>query len=91
MDGASNIRVFGSMARGEATNTSDLDLLIDLEPKRSLFDLIDLKQELEDLLNCQVDLAEPHSLHQLIRDRVLQEGEHPTFALSRNTQANFAI
>ena len=71
--GASNIRIFGSVAREEATNTSDLDLLIDLEPKRSLFDLITLKQELEDLLNCEVDLAEPHSLHQLIRDRVLQE------------------
>ena len=71
--GASNIRIFGSVAREEATNTSDLDLLIDLEPKRSLFDLITLKQELEDLLHCQVDLAEPHSLHQLIRDRVLQE------------------
>ena len=71
--GASNIRVFGSVARGEATNTSDIDLLIDLEPERSLFSLIVLKQELEKVLNCQVDLAEPHSLHQLIRDRVLQE------------------
>lgn len=70
---ASNIRVFGSVARGEATNTSDIDLLIDLEPERSLFSLIVLKQELEQVLNCQVDLAEPHSLHQLIRDRVLQE------------------
>ena len=71
--GASNIRVFGSVARGEATNTSDLDLLIDLEPERSLFSLIALKQELEEILNRQVDLVEPHSLHQLIRDRVLQE------------------
>lgn len=71
--GASNIRVFGSVARGEATNTSDIDLLIDLEPERSLFSLIALKQELEGILNCQVDLAEPNSLHQLIRDRVLKE------------------
>ncbi len=71
--GASNIRVFGSVARKEATNTSDIDLLIDLEPERSLFSLIALKQELEQVLNCQVDLAEPHSLHHLIRDRVLQE------------------
>ena len=71
--GASNIRVFGSVARGKATNTSDLDLLIDLDPEQSLFSLIALKQELEEILNCQVDLAEPHSLHQLIRDRVLQE------------------
>ena len=71
--GASNIRVFGSVARGEATNTSDLDLLIDLEPERSLFSLIALKQELEEVLDLQTDLAEPHSLHQLIRDRVLQE------------------
>lgn len=69
--GASNIRVFGSVARGEATNTSDLDLLIDLEPEQSLFNLIALKQELEEALGCQVDLAEPHSLHQLVRERVL--------------------
>ena len=71
--GASNIRIFGSVARGEAINTSDLDLLIDLEPERSLFSLIALKQELEEVLDLQIDLAEPHSLHQLVRDRVLQE------------------
>ena len=45
---------------------------IDLEPERSLFSLIALKQELEEVFNLQIDLAEP-PLHQLIRDRVLQE------------------
>ncbi|MGF1520981.1 MAG: nucleotidyltransferase family protein [Leptolyngbyaceae cyanobacterium] len=71
--GASNIRVFGSVARGEATEASDIDLLVDLEPHRSLLDHIGLMQDLEDLLACEVDVATPASLHERIRDRVLQD------------------
>ena len=55
--GASNLRVFGSVARGEA-EARDLDLLIDLEAGRSLLDLAGLHAELEDLLGCDVDVAE---------------------------------
>ncbi len=48
--GARNVRLFGSVARGETTATSDLDLLIEMEPGRSLLDIVAIKQDLEDLL-----------------------------------------
>ena len=71
--GASNVRVFGSVARGEAQADSDVDFLIDLEPGRSLLDHIGLKQDLEDLLGRSVDVAESVTLHDLIRYRVLRD------------------
>ena len=71
--GARNLRIFGSVMRGEEGKGSDLDLLIDLEPGRSLLDLVALKQELEALLGIPVDIAEPESLHWYIRDRVMAE------------------
>lgn len=71
--GASNLRVFGSVARGEADALSDLDLLVDLEPGRSLFDLGGLAMELQELLGCQIDVVTEQGLKQRIRDRVLQE------------------
>ena len=71
--GASNIRVFGSYARGEATPNSDLDLLMDLKQGISLLDRIALKQELEDLLGVKVDIAKPENLHEIIREKVLEE------------------
>jgi len=71
--GAHNLRVFGSVARGEARPDSDLDLLIELDPGRTLLDQVALGQDLEDLLGCKVDLVEPAGLHWYIRDRVLQE------------------
>ena len=69
--GVHNVRIFGSVARGEVG--SDLDLLIDLEPDRSLLDTVALKSELEALLGIPVDVAEPVSLHWFIRDRVTAE------------------
>lgn len=54
--GASRVRVFGSVARGEALEGSDLDLLVGLEPGRSLLDHVALKQDLEELLGCRVDV-----------------------------------
>lgn len=71
--GASNVRVFGSVARGEAHVDSDVDFLIDLEPGRSLLDHIGFKQELEDLLGRSVDVATPKMLHECIKDKVLQD------------------
>jgi len=71
--GAYNVRVFGSVARGEARPDSDVDFLVELEPKRSLFDYIALMQDLEELLNRKVDVAEPDNLHELIREKVLNE------------------
>jgi predicted nucleotidyltransferase len=72
-NGASNVRIFGSVARGEAKSDSDIDFLVHLEPGRSLMDLSRLWLELEDLLGCKVDVVPDDSLHWYIRDRVLNE------------------
>jgi predicted nucleotidyltransferase len=71
--GASNLRVYGSIAKGNEHSGSDLDLLVDLSPDQSLLDLISLRQELEDLLGCSVDVSEADSLHPLIRSEILQQ------------------
>ena len=71
--GATNVRVFGSTVRGEAGPESDLDVLVDLEPGRSLFDLGGLLVDLQDLLQCRVDLTTEAGLHWYIRDRVVEE------------------
>ena len=71
--GAHNVRVFGSVARGEATENSDLDLLVEFEPDRTLLDHSHLVLDLEDALGCKVDVVTPQSLHWYIRDRVLIE------------------
>jgi predicted nucleotidyltransferase len=71
--GAYNLRIFGSVARGEATADSDVDFLVEFEPHRSLFDYIALSQDLAALLGHKVDIAEPDHLHDLIREKVLSE------------------
>ena len=71
--GARNVRVFGSLARGEARPDSDVDILITLEPERSLLDLIGLQQDLEDLLGCKVDVVMEASVSPYIRPQVLQD------------------
>jgi predicted nucleotidyltransferase len=71
--GATNIRVFGSIARGDAGPTSDVDLLVDLEPGRSLFDLGGLLMDLAELLGADVDVVTEASLKPRVRDRVLSE------------------
>ncbi|MGB3650115.1 MAG: nucleotidyltransferase family protein [Rivularia sp. (in: cyanobacteria)] len=70
--GAYNVR-FGSVARGEARVDSDVDFLIELESGRNLLDRIALKQDLEELLQREVDVAKPNNLHELIKDKVLKE------------------
>jgi len=71
--GARDIRVYGSVAKGQATENSDLDLLVEWEPDRSLLDVIALKQDLEDLLGVTVDIGSERGLHWFIRDEVLRE------------------
>ena len=73
LHGARNLRVFGSVARGEAGPGSDLDLLVDLEPGRSLFDLGGLLMDLQELLGCRVDVVTESGLRERIRERVLRE------------------
>jgi hypothetical protein len=65
--------LFGSVARGEATETSDLDLLIEMEPKRSLLDIIAIKQDLEELLGCKVNVVTEAAISPSFREQVLSE------------------
>jgi len=71
--GARNVRVFGSIARGESKRNSDLDVLVELEPGRSLLDIIAIKQDLEDLLNIKVDVVTEAAVSPYIRDEVLRQ------------------
>ena len=71
--GAREVRVFGSMARGEADEESDIDFLVELETGRSLMDLGGLQMELESLLGRRVDVVTARGLKARIRDRVLRE------------------
>ncbi len=71
--GARNLRVFGSVGRGDAGPESDLDILVDLEDGRSLFDMGGLLMDLQDLLGCKVDVVTERGLRDRIRARVLRE------------------
>ena len=71
--GAQNPRVFGSVAKGEATPESDIDLLVKMEEGRSLLDLSALVLELQDLLGVRVDIVSEDGLYWLLRRRILKE------------------
>ena len=71
--GAYNVRVFGSVARGEAGEGSDIDLLVDLEPGRSGLDRAGLILDLEELLERRVDVVTEGGLYWLLRRRILKE------------------
>ena len=67
--------LFGSIVRGEATEESDIDLLIEFEGRKSLLDLAGLKLDLQELLRRRVDVLTYKSLHPLLRERILSEQE----------------
>jgi hypothetical protein len=71
--GARNVRVFGSLARGEADEQSDIDFLVEMEPGRSLLDLGGLQAELEALFGCTVDVVTEKGLKARIRNQVLAQ------------------
>ena len=71
--GAQRIRVFGSMARGQAKATSDVDFLVEMQSGKSAFALGGLLMDLQDLLGRRVDVVTPKALHPAIRDEVLKE------------------
>lgn len=71
--GISRVRVFGSVARGEAGAVSDLDLLVDTAPERSLFDLIAFWQDVEELLGLHVHVVTDGGVSPYLRDRIYAE------------------
>lgn len=71
--GVLDIRVFGSVARGDADSDSDVDLLVELEPGRSLFDLGGLLMDLRDFVGGPVDVVTPAALQERVRTRVMHE------------------
>ena len=71
--GATNIRLFGSVARGQADATSDVDFLVEMEQGRSLLDMGALLMDLSDLLGRPVDVVTVNGLRERVRPRVLAE------------------
>ncbi len=73
--GATRLRVFGSIIRGEETQNSDVDFLVTFEPNRSLLDLIGFKQDVQELLGREVDVVSEGGLSPYLRDKVLREAQ----------------
>ena len=73
--GVKKAALFGSIVRGEATEESDIDLLIEFEGRKSLLDLAGLQLDLQELLRRRVDVLTYKSLHPLLKDRILSEQE----------------
>lgn len=71
--GSRNVRIFGSVVRGQADAESDIDILVDLEPGRTLFDLGGIWWELNELLPAKVDVVTEKGLKRRIKERVLRE------------------
>lgn len=71
--GARNVRIFGSVARGDADEQSDIDLIVEFEPGRSLFDHAALWLELQELVGRKVDVVSDRGIKPRIRERALRE------------------
>lgn len=71
--GILSIKVFGSFARGENNIDSDIDLLVELEPKRSLLDMIAMKHELEDLMKRKVDVVTANGISPYLVKQIMEE------------------
>jgi len=73
-----DLYIFGSFARNEVREMSDIDILVDFEPdaRIGIFEFIRLKRDLSDLLHCEVDLATRDSLHKALRKDILNEAVH---------------
>jgi len=73
--GIMNVRIFGSVARHEETPHSDIDLLVDLEPGRSLLDLGGALIKLQELLGRKIDIVTEHGLHWYLKDKIIKEAQ----------------
>lgn len=74
--GARSISLFGSTARNEGTDQSDVDILVNFDSKKGLFLFVALKTYLEKLLNCEVDLVTKRALHPTLKKRILGEAKN---------------
>jgi len=72
-NGGRKVRIFGSLARGEGLTDSDVDILIELDPGRSLLDILAIKQDLEDLLHRNVDVLTESAVSPYIKDDIMSE------------------
>lgn len=70
---AENIRVFGSVARGDSNEKSDIDLLVNFLPGASLFDQVAIMDEIEELFHCKVDVISERSINPIISSKILKE------------------
>lgn len=73
--GVKNIRVFGSVARGNPTVASDVDFLVEMEPHHGLFDLSGFRLDMEDLLGCRVDVATPGAIDPRMKERIYADAQ----------------
>lgn len=73
--GGHHIAIFGSIARNEAIEESDVDILVDFDSKKGLFGFADLKLYLEEILGCRVDLVTKRALHPALKTRILSESK----------------
>ena len=74
--GARTLSLFGSVARNQASAKSDIDILVDFDAKRGLFGFMSLKNYLEELLHCDVDLVTKNALHPALKKKILEEAEY---------------
>jgi predicted nucleotidyltransferase len=74
MYGAHNVRIFGSVARGDSRDDSDIDFLVEFDKGRTLFDFVGLRLDLQELLGATVEVVTPNSLR-YIRGRVVAEAQ----------------
>jgi uncharacterized protein len=74
--GVYSLAVFGSIARGEGSVKSDIDILVDFDSKKGLFAFVGLKDYLEKILKCEVDLVTKNALHPALKQKILLEARH---------------
>lgn len=74
--GVLSLALFGSLARDESSSKSDVDILIDFDSKRGLFVFIEVKNYLEELFDCDVDLVTKNALHPALKHRILKEAKY---------------
>ncbi len=88
-----NLYLFGSIARGEGQEGSDVDILVEYEPgaRVGMFQFVRLRRELSNILRCEVDLATPDSLHKELRDDILKEAVHAAYKVGSKNKGHSDI